>query len=152
MKEIQKLINFSNPLSKESLWKVLKELEGEYVVHIYKEDSKPDISMNSYYWGFIIKPILDHISDATDEISKEMIHAELGKLFKRKVYVKDQLTKELVLNKVTGEPETGLESMTAMTKKEKLIYFESCCHWAFEFHGIKIPNYGEANSINKSKI
>jgi hypothetical protein len=152
MPEIKKLINFSNNLSKDSLWKVLKELVGEYSVHVYKEENMPDLCMNRYYWGFIIKPILEHISDATDNITKDHIHAELGKLFKKTVFVKDPLTKELIINEITGEPETELESTTAMTKKDKLNYFENCSRWAYEFHGIKIPNYGEANSINKSEI
>lgn len=57
------VIDFNDPLQKQALYAILKDLTGEQVIKIKKRSKGRSMQENKYYWGVLLAYIADFTGD-----------------------------------------------------------------------------------------
>lgn len=129
----QYLIDFNREESKKKLWAALKDLQGMYIVKVKQHFDNRTISQNEYYWGFVLKKIIEHIAEKDASITEEDMH----ELFKEK------FNSRMIFDAETGEMKRVSQSTTKMNTKKFGEFIKNVKQWALDFLGIHIEDDSE---------
>lgn len=113
----------------------LRRMEGKRMLLTLREPKKQRSNpQNRYYWGVVIKHVMQMFIDAGNNVSKDEVHeylkAHIGKL-------------TMVIETPDGMKRTITQSSRELDTKDAEIYFEKIRAWAAGF-GCEIPLPNEA--------
>lgn len=119
------------PQSKKLKKEVVENFKNKSVTITIKENKKSRRHVfNKFYWGLVIRPILNGLRDAgyqTDEIDEESVHS----------YLKSRFLSKRIANE-EGEFIEMQGSTRKMTNTKMLEYLDAVVQWASEYLGITI--------------
>ena len=121
--------NFDVEYSKRLLYANLSKLSGEYSLDVRKKKDKRSVAFNRYYWGVVLKMIVEEVQGVDDGIDKDRMHEIMKYTFLKEEYA----------NPVTGEIVVSMKDTHDMPTEDFKRYVESVRGWAYSFLGIVIP-------------
>ena len=99
------------------------------IITLKEQKRKRSLNQNSYYWGYVLPPLVAMFRDAGNNVDAEDVHS----------YLKEHVGKlKQVFVTADGEILTGAGSTAKLSTVEMEVYLEKVRAWATEY-GVAIP-------------
>ncbi len=119
--------------------------DGNYTMKIIKNRRTRSAAMNRYYWGVVIKMIVERLNELGHQIKLSGIHSKLEEFLcqtnDKQVHknLKALFIEDITIDEDSGEIIKNKKTTRTMTNIEFIEYYTPIYQWAAETIDLQIP-------------